>query len=130
MTGAYLLVLVGSLGGVVALDARLRLVMWRERRPWLVAVAAGVVLFLAWDAVALAAGFYSRGSARALLGLDVVPRLPIEEVVFVTFLSYLAAVLFALAERALGRSGAAPARSFPRRSGESSTGTEDGKVAR
>jgi lycopene cyclase domain-containing protein len=117
VTGAYLFALLVALGGVGALDARLRLALWRAPRAWLAGVGAGVVLFLAWDAVALAAGFYSRGSGAALLGVDVVPRLPVEEVVFVTFLSYLAAVLHALAERAVDRLRAPTGRRTPRRRG-------------
>jgi len=97
--GAYLLVLLVALGGVAAVDRRWRLVLATDRRAGLLAVGAGVVLFLAWDAVALARGFYSRGGAQELLGVEVLPRLPVEEVVFVTFLAYLAAVVHAVATR-------------------------------
>lgn len=104
MRGAYLLLLLVALGGVAAVDRRWRLVLAADRRAGLVAVGAGVVLFLAWDAVALTRGFYSRGGAAELLGVDVLPRLPVEEVVFVTFLAYLAAVVHAVAWRlAAGR---------------------------
>lgn len=107
MRGAYLLVLLLALGGVAAVDRRWRLVLASDRRAGLVAVGAGVALFLMWDAVALARGFYSRGGADALLGVDVLPRLPVEEVVFVTFLAYLAAVVHAIALR-LGPGREAP----------------------
>lgn len=109
MRGAYLLVLLVALAGVGAVDARWRLVLAADRRSGLLAVGAGVVLFLAWDAVALAHEFYSRGRGSALLGIDVLPRLPVEEVVFVTFLAYLAAVVHAVVERVAGRAdGDAP----------------------
>lgn len=107
MTGWYLGALLLSLAGLVVLDARLRLFLWRDAVRGAAVLAIGDVFFLAWDAVTIARGYVSRGGADALLGVEVAPHLPLEEIVFVTFFGYLAMVVFLLAGRLLpgGRVG-------------------------
>jgi len=99
MTGWYLVALLVSLAGVAAIDARHRLFAWAHPRRALAVLAVGVSLFLVWDAVAIAGGFYERGRGDTLLGIEVAPHLPVEELVFVTFFSYLAMVVFTGAHR-------------------------------
>jgi lycopene cyclase domain-containing protein len=101
MSGAYLAAELAALAGVVVIDARLRLFFWADARRAAVVLVIGVVFFLLWDLVAIGAGFYGRGAGGALLGIEVVPHLPLEELVFVTFLSYVTMVVLALVRRAL-----------------------------
>ncbi len=99
MPGLYLLALLVSLGGVGLLDRRFGLAWWRDRRATLVASLAGTVFFLAWDAVGIATGVFVKGDSTLLLGIDLAPHLPIEEPVFLLFLSYLALVVHGAARR-------------------------------
>ncbi len=107
MPGAYLLVLLVSIGGVMALDARFRLALWArpgaaklsERTRTLAAIVIGTVFFLAWDAVGIATGVFVKGDSPYLLGVDLAPHLPLEEPVFLAFLSYLALVLYSAVRR-------------------------------
>jgi lycopene cyclase domain-containing protein len=107
MPGAYLLILLVSLGGIIALDARLRLVLWSAPRPSsdegraIAAVLVGTVFFLAWDAVGIATGVFVKGDSPYLLGIDLAPHLPVEEPVFLAFLCYLALVVHAAVIRVL-----------------------------
>jgi len=122
MPGAYLLVLLVSSGAVAALDARFRLTLWarpvdgadRPRTRNALAVAMGTGFFLVWDAVGIATGVFVKGDSPYLLGLDLAPHLPVEEPIFLAFLSYLALVVFAavtrLAAAARGRRGAGDGR--------------------
>jgi lycopene cyclase domain-containing protein len=106
MTGWYLGALLLSLAGLVVLDARLRLFLWRDAGRGLAVLAIGDAFFLAWDALTISRGYVSRGGGGALLGIEVAPHLPVEELVFVTFLGYLAMLAFPLAGRLLPRAGA------------------------
>jgi lycopene cyclase domain-containing protein len=106
MTGWYLVALLVSLAGVVLVDARHRLFVWDRPGRAAAVLAVGVVLFLCWDAVAIARGFYERGGGGALLGVELAPHLPVEELVFVTFFSYLTMVVFAATHRLVARTGA------------------------
>ena len=112
MPGAYLLILLVSLGGIIVLDARLRLVLWSApghvgptRGRAIAAVLVGTVFFLAWDAVGIATGVFVKGDSPYLLGIDLAPHLPIEEPVFLAFLCYLALVVHAAVIRVLAARG-------------------------
>lgn len=99
MPGLYLLALLVSLGGVALLDHRFGLALWRSPRTTLITTAVGTVFFLAWDAIGIATGVFVKGDSSLLLGIDLAPHLPLEEPVFLVFLSYLALVLFGAAAR-------------------------------
>ncbi|MEN0130174.1 MAG: lycopene cyclase domain-containing protein [Brevundimonas sp.] len=102
MRGAYLAVELLALAGVVAVDARMRLFMWADARRATVVLAVGIVFFLVWDAIAIHAGFYGRGFGSSMLGVELAPHLPVEEVVFVAFLSYVTMLVLGIVRRALG----------------------------
>lgn len=99
--GAALLI---STGCMALLDARYRLVLWRDPRPALVALAIGIAFFLVWDVVAIASDFYHRGQSEAMTGLMLAPELPVEELLFITFLCYVTLVLRGLVSMVLTRS--------------------------
>ncbi|SDQ14664.1 lycopene cyclase domain-containing protein [Microbacterium sp. cf332] len=99
MAGLYLVALLGSLCGVGLLDRRFRLAFWRDRRRTVVASCVGAVFFLVWDAVGIATGVFVKGDSSLLLGIDLAPHLPLEEPIFLLFLSYLALVLAGAARR-------------------------------
>lgn len=100
MTGwLYLASLLLVLGCIALVDRRFGLVLWADARRGLAVVGGGVVFFVLWDVAAIAGGFYVRGASPALTGLEVAPHLPVEELVFITFLCYLTLVL----HRLLGR---------------------------
>jgi len=99
---AYLAALLGATGCMALLDHRFRLVLWADARRGALVVAVGVAFFLLWDVAAIVAGFYHRGESGAMTGVMLAPELPLEELVFVTFLCYLTLVLHGLVRLALG----------------------------
>ncbi|GAA1625092.1 lycopene cyclase domain-containing protein [Georgenia ruanii] len=99
MTGwLYLAALLVALGCLALLDRRWRLVLWADARRGAVVLLAGAVLFLLWDAAAIAAGVYERGGSAAMTGVLLAPELPLEELFFVVFLCYLTLVLRGLVD--------------------------------
>ncbi len=91
MTGfAYLGALLLALAGLAALDRRHRLAFWVDARrsAVCVAVGVGVAFFLLWDVAGLALGIFARGESPHMTGLLLAPELPVEEVFFLTLLSY------------------------------------------
>ncbi|MFS0714757.1 lycopene cyclase domain-containing protein [Microbacterium sp. 2P01SA-2] len=99
MPGSYLIALLVSLCGVGLLDRRFRLAFWRDRRRTVVASLVGTAFFLLWDAVGIATGVFVKGGSSSLLGIDLAPHLPLEEPIFLLFLSYLALVVYGGARR-------------------------------
>ena len=103
MTVVYLACLLVALGAMVLLDARFRLVFWRDARRAGIVLALGLAFFLAWDAAGIALGVFARGGSRFMTGIVLAPEFPLEEVFFLLFLCYLALVLLFGARAALDR---------------------------
>jgi lycopene cyclase domain-containing protein len=101
----YLACLLLSLGAMVLLDARFRLVFWRDARRAAIVLVVGLLFFLAWDAAGIALGVFARGDSPILTGVDLAPELPLEEVFFLLFLCYLTLVLISGARALLDRRG-------------------------
>ena len=99
--GLYLGALVVSIASMVLLDRRWRLVLWADARRGAIVLLVGVAVFLSWDAAAISLGFFQRGHGQALVGVEIAPHLPVEELFFVTFLCYLTLVGHALIRRLL-----------------------------
>ncbi|MGO1972153.1 MAG: lycopene cyclase domain-containing protein [Propionibacteriaceae bacterium] len=100
MTG-YLYLLCGlvSLAGMILLDLRWRLFLFADARRGIPVLVVGAGLLLLVDLVAIRHDFYRRGEGPFLSGVEIVPHLPIEEIVFVVFLCQLTMVLHALVAR-------------------------------
>ena len=89
---AYLVVQIVSFTGIAVIDHRWKLAFFRARAATVLAVTAAVALFLTWDVLGVRSGVFFRGQTDFMTGLLVAPEIPVEEVVFLAFLSYLALV--------------------------------------
>lgn len=89
---AYLAVLAVSAAGIATIDHRWKLAAFRAPAATGLAVTAAVALFLTWDVLGVRSGVFFRGQTEFMTGLLVAPEIPVEEVGFLTFLSYLALV--------------------------------------
>ena len=105
MSWAYLTALVVSTIGMGTIDARHRLFLWRAPVRAALVVLCGLVYLLAWDAAGIALGLFRHLDSSFATGLLVAPHLPIEEIVFLVFLSYLTMVLLMAAGKLWGRRG-------------------------
>jgi lycopene cyclase domain-containing protein len=88
LSALYLLCLVGSLVGCVLTDIRFKLAIAVNTRRTLISVGFGVAFFLVWDIVGIQTGIFFRGNSPYLLGFQLAPELPVEELFFLTLLCY------------------------------------------
>ena len=95
----YLGTLLVALACMALMDHRWRLVLWSDLRRGLAVLAVGEVLFLVWDLLAVYLGFYRRGGAALMTGVQIAPDIPVEEAFFVLFLCYSTLVLHRLLVR-------------------------------
>ena len=121
---AYLAALLGATGCMALLDHRFRLVLWRAPRAGAITVAIGIAFFLGWDLAAIAFGHYAAGQSEGMTGIMLAPELPLEEILFITFLSYLTLVLRGLIVLVLPR-----ARSEAHDAGRAAPRTRAGTAA-
>ena len=90
----YLLILLFLLVCMTLLDARFGLFFWSH--PWRSALilSLGVVYFLSWDLWAIAAGIFLHRDSPLMTGIMLADQLPVEEPVFLLFLSYQTMIAF------------------------------------
>lgn len=101
MSWLYLLSVLAAGSCMALVDRRWRLFLFRQPTHAVVAISVGFVFFLAWDFVAIALEVYSRGESPAMTGIEVAPELPLEELFFIVFLTYVTGVLYGLFTRVL-----------------------------
>jgi lycopene cyclase domain-containing protein len=89
VSGLYLIGLVVALVGMVVLDLRFRLFFGRAPLRAAVALVLGVAFFLAWDVAGVGLHIFFRGASSWLLGVQLAPEVPIEELFFLALLCYL-----------------------------------------
>lgn len=104
--GLYLAALLVSIAGMVVLDLRYRLFF--RVAPWRAAIvlAIGVAFFLVWDLAGIGLGIFFRGDPSLLIGIQLAPELPLEELFFLVLLCYCTMNLVGGAERLLEHRGA------------------------
>jgi lycopene cyclase domain-containing protein len=103
MSVGYLTALLVSTAGMLVLDARYRLFLWRSPARAALTLGVGVVLLLAIDLAAIALGVFRVGDSPLLSGIMLAPHLPVEEPVFLVFLCLLTMVVHELAQRLRAR---------------------------
>ncbi|MDH6532054.1 lycopene cyclase domain-containing protein [Aurantimicrobium minutum] len=99
----YLAALLVSLTGMVVLDRRFRLFFWQDARRATVVLTTGIVFFLIWDLAGINLGVFFRGAGQWMTGIQLAPELPLEEVFFLTLLSYMTMNVFAALSKAVAR---------------------------
>ena len=106
----YLIALGVSLLGLGTLDWRHRVALFADARRTLVTLALAVAFFLLWDLVGVGLGIFFIGDAPYLSGWVVAPEVPVEEIAFLTLLTYQTLLLWlAFSRRHAGRVDAARA---------------------
>ena len=84
----YLAALTVSLLGMGLIDFKHKLAMFSQPVRSAITIALAVTVFLIWDLVGISQGIFFRGEGPYLTGITIAPELPIEEVFFLTLLSY------------------------------------------
>jgi len=97
--GIYLGAILFSLAGMIAIDLKFSLALRVAPVRTTVAVLIGTAFFLAWDAVGIVTGVFVKGDSPLFVGVELAPHLPLEEVFFLLFLSYLSIVMYAVFQR-------------------------------
>jgi len=84
----YASALLISLAGLGALDWRYRIALFHDARRTLLTLAITVAVFVVWDIIGIQMGIFFVGDAPYLTGVHVAPELPLEELLFLTLLTY------------------------------------------
>lgn len=90
----YLGALLFSLCGLGVLDWRYQLAFWYDVRRTLLTLGCVIGLFVVWDILGIAFGIFLHGNSPLTLPLRLFPEFPIEELFFLTLLTYVTLILY------------------------------------
>ena len=90
----YLLSICIGLIGMGFIDYRYKLALFYAPKRTLLVIFTMVLIFLLWDIAGTILGIFFSGGSRYILGVYVLPEIPIEELFFLTLLSYMPLVLY------------------------------------
>ena len=103
MSFIYLALLLISEMGIMTLDFRFKLAMGHSLRAGLLALGSGLAFFLVWDLAGINTGIFFEGAKQLLIGVDLAPQLPLEEIFFLLLLCHTTLVMFASVSRWVAR---------------------------
>lgn len=86
---AYLIILLVTIGCMVLCDWRWKLAFFLDARRATALSIVMVAAFLLWDAFGIMTGSFFRGGSEYMTGVILAPEMPIEEPIFLFFLTYL-----------------------------------------
>ena len=99
MSGTYFLLLMISIIFLVLVDFRYKLAFWSDPIRTILTIGTAILFFLAWDLNGIFSGVFFKGGSSLLLGVDVLKEVPVEELFFLTLLSYCALLLYCFSQR-------------------------------
>jgi lycopene cyclase domain-containing protein len=99
MPGAYLFALTLSVLGLVGIDQRHKIAFFSQPRRAAFTLLVAVPFFLLWDLTGIGFGVFFEQNKSFSVGLDLLPNLPVEELVFLILLCYTLLITYLLAER-------------------------------
>ena len=94
MNWLYLTALVISFSGMVVIDRRYNLAFFKDSKRTLLTLLISVGIFIVWDVAGIALGIFYSGNSPYMSRLYLGPEFPIEELVFLTFLTYFTLVMY------------------------------------
>ncbi|CAN5445377.1 hypothetical protein BH09ACT4_BH09ACT4_04680 [soil metagenome] len=92
-----------ALTGMVVLDVRFRLFFALAPVRAAVVMVIGIAFFLVWDLAGIGLGVFFRANPELLIGVQLAPELPLEELFFLALLCYSTMNVYSAATRAIER---------------------------
>lgn len=90
----YSLALLISIAGLAVIDRRFKLAFWRDRKATVYTIVISVAIFSLWDVLGIGLGIFFHDGSAYTLPLRLLPEFPVEELLFLTLLSYNALLLY------------------------------------
>ena len=94
----YLISLIVPIVSMVYVDRRYQLAFYDNFKKTLIVIASSVMMFIVWDILGIALGIFFSGESKYMSGIYLGPEFPIEELLFLSFLSYFTLVVFRFLE--------------------------------
>lgn len=96
---AYLGALIVSILCLIVIDRRFGLALYYDKIRTLRTIGLSVAVFVAWDIAGILLQIFRVGSSDYLTGIRLLPEFPLEELFFLTLLTYSALLTYRGGER-------------------------------
>lgn len=90
----YFMCLTVSLTGLLVIDRRFGLAFWHDARRTLAVLVLSIVFFVFWDIAGINAGVFFHGGSEYSLPFRLFAEFPLEELAFLTLLTYTSLLLY------------------------------------
>lgn len=90
----YLIGLIVAISCLGLIDYRFKLALFHDRTRTLLTLAVAIGLFIVWDIFGIRLGIFFHGGSDLTLSLRLFPEFPLEEVFFLTLLTYSALLTY------------------------------------
>lgn len=94
MNWLYLSALLVSFSGMAVIDRRYSLAFFEDSKRTFLTLLVSVGVFVIWDIAGIVLGIFYSGNSPYMSGLYLGPEFPIEELVFLAFLTYFTLVMY------------------------------------
>lgn len=91
---AYALGILLAIGGVMLMDWQGKLAFWHDKARTALTVGTAMVLFTIWDLLGIHFGIFFKGDSPYMLGIQLWPHFPIEELLFLFLLCYMPLLIY------------------------------------
>ncbi len=81
------------------IDYRFKLAFFHDARRTAITLAVAIGLFIIWDILGIALGIFYHGGSSFTLSVRLLPEFPIEELLFLTLLTYVTLLAYRWFER-------------------------------
>lgn len=94
MAWLYFASLLISLGCLGLVDWRYKLALFYDYRRTLKTILPVIGIFIVWDILGILLGIFYHGGSQFSLPIRLAPEFPVEELLFLTLLSYVSLLLY------------------------------------
>lgn len=86
--------LLGALFCMGLIDFKHKFAWFKDRRRTLRTIVPAILIFTLWDIAGIAAHIFSDGDGKFRSGFELGPHFPVEELLFLTLLTYTALIIW------------------------------------
>jgi len=90
----YITGILFGLAGMAMIDWRFKLAVFRDWKRTLKTIVPAILVFVVWDILGILLGIFSDGDGQYRSGIELGPHFPIEELFFLTLLTYCTLVVW------------------------------------
>ena len=83
-----------AISGVALMDRQGKLAFWHDKVRTSLTVFSAMGVFIVWDLLGIHLGIFFKGDSPYMLGFEILPQFPVEELLFLFLLCYMPLLIY------------------------------------